>query len=288
MKKLLKSESGAALPMAMLLMLVGAIVVVPLLQTVSTGSLIARHASFAETEDYAGDAGIEDAIWELLYNNLGASIPNDDDSTAYALGSQVNGETVNVTVTYLGVVIAADDLETHTWSGGSGWTGPWVIDGGTHIEMSHTPCQGTHHVEIDGINGSATRIVDLSDQPSALNLQMWVKMHRMEAGDDVKLQLSPDGSQWFVGHTWTEFEDDDTCRFYDIDLTLYPLSNQFRISFDADNNEDDDEFFFDDLKIIGPPRYKIESIVGGVGTGAVETEAVVSIDGGQATIISWN
>ena len=55
-----------------------------------------------------------------------------------------------------------------------------------------------------------------------------------------------------------------------------------RSLFDADNNEDDDVFFFDDLKIIGPPRYKIESDVGGA-----VTTVEVSIDGGNATIISW-
>ena len=123
MMKLLKNESGAALPMAMLLMLIGAIVVVPLLNTVSTGSLIARHASFAESEDYAGDAGVEDAIWELLYNDLGSSIPNLNDTTNYSLGSPVNGDTVNVSVEYVGTVTAAVVMDSPPCSGGLGWGG---------------------------------------------------------------------------------------------------------------------------------------------------------------------
>ena len=283
MKNLVVRDSGAVLPMAMLMLLVGTIVVVPLLHTVSTGSLIAGHASFAETEDYAGDAGTEDAIWELLYDDLGSSIPNVDDFTTYALGNQINGETVNVTVTAMGTTIAADDIETHTWSGGSGWAGDWVITGDGEINMNHGPCQGTHQVEIEDVTGgTATRIVDLSDQPSGLRFQAWIQMHRMEPGDDVELRFSPDGTQWFVGHTWTDIEDDQTCRFYDIDLTPDPLSDQFRISFVSENNEDDEEFFFDDLKIVGPPRYKIESDVGGR-----VTTVEVSIDGANATILSW-
>ena len=269
--------------MAMLLMLIGAIVIVPLLQTVSTGSLIARHASFAEDEDYAEDAGIEDGIWELQYNNLGASIPNVSDTTSYGLTDLVNGKTVTLTVKYLGTVIAADDLETHTWSGGSGWTGNWSPTGLTDINMSDGPIQqGTHQARIRAAGGSATRIVNLSGQPSNLNYQVWVKVKGFELGDNTELRFSPDGSQWDVAHIWTSADSDDIYHYFDIDLTPYTLSNQFRIAFVADITNGGDKFYFDDMKIIGPPRYEIESKVG-----SSETKAVVSLDGGVATIISW-
>ena len=285
--KLIKSESGAVLPMAMIMLMVGAILVVPLLNTVSTGSLIAKKTSFADSEDYAGDAGIEDAIWELLYNNLGASIPNTfpdpNNHIHYVLGSPVNGETVDLRVEYLGTVIAADDFETHTWSGGSGWTGNWSVTSLTENTMNQSPIQGTHHVWIRAAGGSATRIVDLSGQPSNVRFQIWAKVKGFEPGDNVELRFSPDGSQWSVAHIWTSADSDDIYYYHDIDLTPYTLSNQFRISFVADISNGGDKFYFDDLKIIGPPRYKIDSAVGGS-----ITTVEVSIDGGQATILSWN
>ncbi len=283
MKKLLKSESGAALPMAMLLMLVGAVVVVPLLSTVSTGSLIARHASFAESEDYAGDAGVEDAIWELQYNNLGASIPNVDDETSYILGGPVNGETVNVSITYLGTLIAADPFEFHdTFSLGTGWSGDWSVTGMVGIPHSELPYQGSHHLSIRNAGGAATRIVDLSGQPSGVRVQFWARVKSFQSGDNSSLLLSPDGSQWSTLDTWTSADSDDTYYYHDIDLTPYTLSNQTRIKFDADVSNGGDKFFVDDLKIFGPPRYKIESDVGGS-----VTTIEVSIDGSQATIIYW-
>ncbi len=283
MKKLLKSESGVMLPMAMLLMLVGAIVIVPLLTTVSTGSLIARHASFAESEDYAGDAGVEDAIWQLLYNDLGLSIPIVNDTTSYVLGSPVNGDTVNVSVKYLGTTIAWDDFETNNWSGGSGWAGSWSASVLADTTSAGGAFQGTHHVRIAAAGGSATRIVDLSGQaPSNLRLQFWARIKGFELGDNAELRFSPDGSTWSVAKFWTNADSDDIYYYQDIDLTPYTLSDQFRISFVADISNGGDKFFFDDLKIIGPPRYKIESNVGGL-----VTKAVVSIYGGNATILSW-
>ena len=59
-------------------------------------------------------------------------------------------------------------------------------------------------------------------------------------------------------------------------------TNQFRIAFVADITNGGDKYYFDDLKIVGPPRYKIDSVADGR-----VTTVVVSIDGGNATIISW-
>ena len=283
MKKLLGGESGMILPMSMVMLLVGSIVVVPLLQTVSIGALIAGHASFAESEDFAGDAGAEDAIWNLLYDDLGSSIPNENDYAWYVLGNQINGESIDITVTYQGTNAAWDDLETHTWWGGSGWAGDWSTTGGTWIDMDDGPIQGTHHLEIRSPGGSATRIVDLSGQPSDLRLQFWAMIDDFEVDDNTELRFSPDGSQWDVAHIWDDTAPDETYVFFDIDLTPYTLSSQFHISYVAVTPEQGDgEFYIDDLKIVGPPRYKIESDVGGK-----VTTVVVSVDGGQASIISW-
>ena len=65
-------------------------------------------------------------------------------------------------------------------------------------------------------------------------------------------------------------------------MTGYTLSNQTRFKFDADLDNGGDKFFVDDINIIRPPTYEIVTSVGGI-----TTTAVVTIDQGQVTVLSW-
>ena len=129
MRKLLKSESGVILPMALIMLLAGSILIVPLLNSVSTGLLISQRTGLADSGNYSGDAGIEDAIWDLTFDDLADDIPNEDDSTTYDVDDTINGDTVSVTVTNLGTLLAADNLESGNWTGGSGWLNSWSSSG---------------------------------------------------------------------------------------------------------------------------------------------------------------
>ena len=282
MRKLIKGESGVILPMAMILLLAGSILIVPLLNSVSTGLLISQRIGLADSGDYSGDAGIEDAIWDLTFDDLADDVPNKDDSTTYDVGVPINGERVSVTVTNLGTLLASDDLESGGWSGGSGWLNNWSSSGQTSVTSAEVPQEGSYHIRLRAVDGAASRQVDLFDQPPSVRLQFWARIKIFEDDDKVELKLSPDGQNWSTLYRWDANDSDDIYYFRDIDLTGYTLSNQTRFKFDADLDNGGDKFFVDDINIIRPPTYEIVTSVGGI-----TTTAVVTIDQGQVTVLSW-
>jgi hypothetical protein len=95
----MKSEKGQALPLAIVVLMIGALLVVPFLGHASTSMIGSR--GYGNTIDYhnACDAGVEHAIWNLAYNNLGASIPSPGDQITYQLAEAINGITPSITVT---------------------------------------------------------------------------------------------------------------------------------------------------------------------------------------------
>ena len=282
MRKLLTSESGVILPMALILLLAGSILIVPLLHSVSTGLLISQRTGFADSGDYSGDAGIEDAIWDLTFDDLADDIPNKDDSTTYEINAPINGETVSVTVTNLGTVLASDNLESNSWTGGTGWLNSWSSSGMTSVTSAEQAQEGDYHIRLRAVDGAASRQVDLFNQPPGVKLQFWARIKIFEEGDEVELKLSPDGQNWTELFEWDMDDSDDIYYFRNIDLTGITLSNQTRIKFDADLDNGGDKFFIDDINIIRPPTYEIVVNVGGI-----LTTSVVSIDQGQVTVLSW-
>ena len=282
MRKLIKSESGVILPMAMILLLAGSILIVPLLNSVSTGLLISQRIGLADSGDYSGDAGIEDAIWDLTFDDLADGITNKDNSTTYDMGAPINGETVSVTVTNLGTMLASDNLESGGWTGGTGWLNSWSSSGMTSVTSAEQPYEGGYHIRLRAVDGAASRQVDLFDQPPGVKIQFWARIKIFEANDEVELKLSPDGQNWSTLYTWDADDSDDIYYFRDIDLTGYTLSNQTRIKFDAKLDNGGDKFFVDDINITRPPTYEIITSVGGI-----TTTAVVTIDQGQVTVVSW-
>jgi hypothetical protein len=72
-KKLLRkirTEKGQALPMVLILMAVGGLIVAPLLSYTSSGLKVGKAYEKMADEYYAADAGIEDGLWQIKYNNL--------------------------------------------------------------------------------------------------------------------------------------------------------------------------------------------------------------------------
>ncbi len=94
MKTLRKSQQGLIIPLALVMLSVGAMVTVPFLHHVQTGidALSSEH-----DERYASDAGVEDAIWRLHTNYNGfADFTPENPSASYPI--VVNGIDVYVTV----------------------------------------------------------------------------------------------------------------------------------------------------------------------------------------------
>jgi uncharacterized OB-fold protein len=95
----MKSEKGQALPLAIIVLALGALLIAPFLGHAST-SLIGSN-DYAQVINYrnACDAGVEHAIWRLAYGNLGASIPTVGSNITYQLPEAINGIIPSITVT---------------------------------------------------------------------------------------------------------------------------------------------------------------------------------------------
>src|SRR4030042_768524 len=95
----MKGEKGQALPLAIMALTIGTLLIVPFLG--HAGSSIIGSRVYGQTIDYrnACDAGVEHAIWSLLYGELGDLIPNPGDQITYQLPETINGATTTVTVT---------------------------------------------------------------------------------------------------------------------------------------------------------------------------------------------
>jgi hypothetical protein len=95
----MKGEKGQALPLAMLALTIGTLLIVPFLS--HAGASIIGSRVYGETMDYrtACDAGVEHAIWRLLYDGLVDDLPNPGDQIIYQLPDTFNGVTTTVTVT---------------------------------------------------------------------------------------------------------------------------------------------------------------------------------------------
>jgi hypothetical protein len=95
----MNGEKGQALPLAILALTIGTLLIAPFLG--HAGSSIIGSRVYAETIDYrtACDAGVEHAIWRLLYEDLGDQLPDPGDQIIYQLPETINGATTTVTVT---------------------------------------------------------------------------------------------------------------------------------------------------------------------------------------------
>ena len=67
-RRILKEEKGVALPTALVLLVLGALLIVPVLRLTSTGLNANRVVENNTEEFYAADTGIEYALWHLNRN----------------------------------------------------------------------------------------------------------------------------------------------------------------------------------------------------------------------------
>jgi hypothetical protein len=96
--RILRRDSGQVLAMALILMLLGAILIIPALSFTKTNLNATRAVDQHTRELYAADAGIEDALW-YLQSDARAEIINPglnwDSTVSYWLSEPQPGETVN-------------------------------------------------------------------------------------------------------------------------------------------------------------------------------------------------
>lgn len=104
LKEIHKKESGQALVLALILMLLGFLIIAPLLAYMGTGLKVGRLYEKKMDELYAADAGVEDAIYKIV-NDYAVGLA-ENESYSYTLTGlqEVNSLPINVTVTKLSLI----------------------------------------------------------------------------------------------------------------------------------------------------------------------------------------
>jgi len=245
----IKSEKGVALPLVMIAVLIGALLIPPFLGHTSSSLIGSRVYGQSIGSQYGADAGAEQAIWNLTNGGITGSLPTPGSEISYTLPESVNGLATNVKICNSWETIASDNLESGGWTGGSGWLNNWTNSGDSGVVTTGAPYEGTYHLRLRTDVGSVSRSVDLSKQVSA-HLRFWAKVNSFETGETATCDVTSDGTNWTTAHTFTTADDDNTYHYYDIDLTAYNLTSQFRIAFNAHMSGTGDYFYVDKLEII--------------------------------------
>jgi len=278
MRKIIGGERGQALAVALVALSVGTVLMGTSLGLLSTNLVASRNFGDLMTEQYSADAGVEDAIWNLVYGDLATTLT--EPGIPYWLTETVNGLTASVTVTRDKSNIASDDFESGGWSGGSGWLGDW--QGAASVTPDGKPHGGNYHLMLQEATGYVKRATNLSGQTN-VQLQFWAKAKSFKGSDSARCLISSNGSDWTSVRTWTNADSDNTYYPIDIDLSPYTMSSEFWVAFDtAKMSGKNASLYIDDLKIVGPAAYEILSIAGG------ETvRATITIKESVVDVLSW-
>ena len=112
----MKKEKGQALPLAIIVLTIGALLIAPFLGHASSSMIGSQTYGSAIDYRTACDAGIEHAIWRLQYSGLANQIPDIGDQITYQLAEAINGITPTIIIT------------TNSSSGGAGSGEEGIID----------------------------------------------------------------------------------------------------------------------------------------------------------------
>jgi len=119
MKLLSKRESGQALILVLVLLLIGGLMLPSLLALASTGLKSSQVYEQKTDEFYASISGVEDALWKIMNGSLDELAYDVPDP--YTLPQQVNGLPVHVVVTRLSLIEGISGEEYNPDSPHEGW-----------------------------------------------------------------------------------------------------------------------------------------------------------------------
>jgi hypothetical protein len=105
MKGKLKDESGQALAVSLIMLALGGLLVVPMLSFMTTNLNANRQIDRKNLELYAADAGVEQILWNIQYNQYdptdnptGFKLPKSGDPPTSVSVPDINGRTVTVQI----------------------------------------------------------------------------------------------------------------------------------------------------------------------------------------------
>jgi hypothetical protein len=130
-KRLIKEEKGAAMILALILLLVGGLITAALLGHMGAGLLAGEVFGRRTAEVYAADAGVEDAMWRIQHGETPVCPANPEES-CYNI-TDINGKIVMVCIGYdVNADMYTITSVANTDGGGSG--GVAAIDSNTAVE----------------------------------------------------------------------------------------------------------------------------------------------------------
>jgi len=131
MKNLVADEKGAALILALILLLIGGLISAALLNHMGSGILAGEVHERRTAELYAADAGVEDAIWKLQNGETPVCSANPE-KWSYNI-SDINGKNVTVYIEY-DVGTGMYKITSVAITDGDGGGGIASIDSATAVE----------------------------------------------------------------------------------------------------------------------------------------------------------
>ena len=129
-KNLVKDEKGAALILALILLLVGGLITAALLGHMGAGLLAGQIYERRTVELYAADAGVEDAIWKLQHEKVAACAAQPIEPP---YNINVNDKDVTVYIEY-DIATGMYKITSIAMTDGDGGGGIAAIDSATAVE----------------------------------------------------------------------------------------------------------------------------------------------------------
>ena len=139
----MNSQSGQALPLALMAMVVGALVITPFLSNANSSIIGSRVYEGAIMQQDSADAGVEHGIWRLTNDGLADQLASPGDNVTYQLSEAVNDVAPTITV-------IADEI------GGGGSSGN-ITD--TVIDTLDFETNGAEPAKIISVSGDIYAIV---------------------------------------------------------------------------------------------------------------------------------
>ncbi len=96
-KRILQTEQGFALPMALILMLLGGLFIVPTAQLAQTSLIATMTIDEVDRNNYAASAGMEYAYWRIK-NDVSLALPTTGQQVPLPFSDTVNGRTPVITI----------------------------------------------------------------------------------------------------------------------------------------------------------------------------------------------
>jgi hypothetical protein len=125
LKRLIKTEKGQALPMVLILMVIGGLILAPTLTYTTSGLKVGQAYESMSEEFYAADAGIEDGLWQIKWDHLPDQFINyeryDYDAEYGPYNVSVNGIDVEVKIENIWVadIDEPESLDEAKWLAGT-------------------------------------------------------------------------------------------------------------------------------------------------------------------------